>query len=79
MDVGYDDLLATAASDPLIAARLMPGGGLAAEHVPWLVREGVRAFHVGRQVRPGGSAKAYVDAGYVRSWRTLVDDAMARI
>ena len=40
---------------------------------------GVRAFHVGRQVRPGGSVKAYVDAGYVRSWRTLVDDAMARI
>jgi copper homeostasis protein len=79
MDVGYEDLLATAASDPVIAARLMPGGGLAAEHVPWLVREGVRAFHVGRQVRPGGSAKAYVDAGYVRSWRTLVDDAMARI
>jgi copper homeostasis protein len=79
MDVGYDDLLATAASDPVLAARLMQGGGLAAEHVPWLVREGVRAFHVGRQVRPGGSAKAYVDAGYVRSWRTLVDDAMARI
>jgi hypothetical protein len=25
-------------------------------------------------VRPGGSAKAYVDAGYVRSWRSMVDD-----
>jgi copper homeostasis protein len=79
MEVGYDDLLATAESDPLVAARLMAGGGLTAEHVPWLVRQGVRAFHVGPQVRPGGSAKAYVDGGYVRSWRTLLDDAMARI
>ena len=79
LEVGYDDLLATAESDPRIAAKLMPGGGLAAEHVPWLVRQGVRAFHVGPQVRPGGSGKAYVDAGYVRSWRTLLDDAMARL
>jgi len=79
MGVGYDDLLATAESDPAIAAKLMAGGGLSAEHVPWLVRQGVRAFHVGRQVRPGGSSKAYVDAGYVRSWRSLLDDAMERL
>jgi copper homeostasis protein len=79
MATGYDDLLATAESDPAIAAKLMPGGGLAPEHVPWLVRQGVRAFHVGPQVRPGGSNKAYVDAGYVRSWRSLVDDAMERL
>jgi copper homeostasis protein len=79
METGYDDLLATAESDPRIAAKLMPGSGLAAEHVPWLVRQGVRAFHVGPQVRPGGSGKAYVDAGYVRSWRTLLDDAMERL
>jgi copper homeostasis protein len=79
MAVGYDELLATAGSDPAVAARMMPGGGLTAEHVPWLVRQGVRAFHVGPQVRPGGSAKAYVDAGYVRSWRSLVDDAMDRL
>ncbi len=79
MSVGYDDLLATAEADPAVAAKLMPGGGLAAEHVPWLVRQGVRAFHVGRQVRPGASTKAYVDAGYVRSWRTLLDDAMLRL
>ena len=79
MAVGYDDLLATAESDPAIAARLMPGAGLAAEHVPWLVRQGVRAFHVGKQVRPGGSAKSYVDADYVRSWRSLLDSAMERL
>jgi copper homeostasis protein len=73
MTEGYDDLLATAGSDPAIAARLMPGGGLLAEHVPWLVRTGVRAFHLGPQVRPGGSPKAYVDAALTRSWRLLLD------
>ena len=77
MGEGYDDLLATAESDPAIAALLMPGGGLLAEHVPWLVRAGVRAFHLGPQVRPGGSRKAYVDAGLTRSWRLLLDDAVA--
>ena len=70
--VGYDDLLALAQSDPEIAARLLPGEGLVAEQVPWLVRAGVRQFHVDAQVRPGGSSKAYVDAGLVRSWRLLL-------
>ena len=73
MDAGFDDLLATLT--PEIAALAMPGGGVAAEQVPWLLKAGVRQLHLGDQVRPGGSAKAYVDAGYVRSWRTLVDDA----
>jgi copper homeostasis protein len=79
MGEGYDDLLATAESDPAIAALLMPGGGLLAEHVPWLVRTGVRAFHLDEQTRPGGSRKAYVDAGLTRSWRLLLDSAMERI
>jgi copper homeostasis protein len=78
MGVGYDDLLATAGSDPRIAALLMPGGGLQAEHVPWLVRTGVSKFHLDTQVRPGGSLKSYVDAGHVRSWRLLVDSAVGR-
>ena len=79
MAEGYDDLLATAETDPAVAALLMPGGGLRAEHVPWLVRTGVRAFHVDEQTRPGGSRKAYVDAGLTRSWRLLLDSAMDRI
>lgn len=79
MGEGYDDLLALVESDPAIAALAMPGGGLLAEHVPWLVRAGVRAFHLGPQVRPGGSRKAYVDADLVRSWRLLVDDAGSRL
>lgn len=73
MAAGFDDLLATIT--PEIAPLAMPGGGLAAEHVPWLVKAGVRQLHLGDQVRPGGSAKAYVDAEYVRSWRSMVDDA----
>jgi copper homeostasis protein len=79
MGEGYEDLLALVESDPAVAALAMPGGGLLAEHVPWLARAGVRAFHLDRQVRPGGSDKAYVDADLVRSWRLLVDDAAARL
>jgi len=78
MAEGYDDLLATASSDPAIAGLLIAAGGLVAEQVPWLVRAGVRGFHLGSQVRPGGSDKAYVDADLVRSWRLLVDVALAR-
>lgn len=72
MAVGYDDLLESA-QDPAVAGVLMPGGGLNAEHVPWLSRAGVHQFHIGPQARPGGSAKAYVDSGLVRSWRLLLD------
>lgn len=76
---GLDDLTARAA-DPFAARMLMAGGGLEPEHVPWLVRSGVRAFHVGSSVRPDRSwDKAYVDAGYVRSWRLLLDDHTARM
>lgn len=79
MGVGYDDLLATAESDPAIAALLMPGAGLLAEQVPWLVRAGVRQFHLGTQARPGSTYKSYVDADHVRSWRLLLDDAVERL
>jgi copper homeostasis protein len=70
---GLDELTTRAARDPAVARLVMVGGGLAPEHVPWLARSGVRRFHIGRRVRPGGSWKAYVDAELVRSWRTLVD------
>jgi copper homeostasis protein len=46
--------------------------------VPWLVRAGVRQFHVATSVRPGASWKAHVDAGHVRAWRMLLDDASDR-
>jgi copper homeostasis protein len=74
---GLDELCRRAVDDFYAAGLMMPGGGLQPDHVPWLARAGVRKFHVGPQVRPGGSWKAYVDASMVRSWRTLVDDAVA--
>jgi copper homeostasis protein len=77
VSAGLDELCRRASDDPHIAAMMMVGGGLQPDHVPWLARAGVRKFHVGPQVRPGGSWKAYVDASMVRSWRTLVDDAVA--
>ncbi len=75
---GYDDLLASCESDPVIAALAMPGGGLLPEQVPWFARAGVRQFQLGRQARPGASYKSYVDAGHVRSWRLLLDSASER-
>ena len=75
---GLDDLVARARADERARKLIMAGGGLQAEHVPWLVRAGVRAFHIGAAARPLGSNKAYVDPDLVRTWRTLIDDAVQR-
>jgi copper homeostasis protein len=74
---GLDELCRRASDDATVADLIMAGGGLAPDHVPWLARAGVRKFHVGSRVRPSGSWKAYVDAAMVRSWRSLVDDAVS--
>jgi copper homeostasis protein len=71
---GLNDLVARAKADPWAASVIMAGGGLKAEHVPWLARAGVRAFQISSAARPGGSFKAYADEGLVRSWRTLIDE-----
>lgn len=76
---GYDDLLAAVSADPEVAGLALPGGGLQAEQVPWLVRAGVRQLHLGPQVRPGATYRSDVDAGHVRSWRLLVDSLGARV
>jgi copper homeostasis protein len=79
LEAGCDELVDRARSDASVARLLMAGGGLRGEHVPWLARAGVRQFHVGSTVRPGGSwTKSYVDPAHVRSWRMLVDDAVER-
>ena len=70
---GLDDLVARAEADPQVADLIMAGGGLRAEHVPWLYRAGIRAFHIGSPARPQGTWKAWVDPGLVRSWRDLLD------
>lgn len=77
LEAGCDELVDRAAADPRVAQLVMAGGGLRGEHVPWLSRAGVRQFHVGSTVRPGGSwTKSYVDPAHVRSWRMLLDDAV---
>ena len=75
---GLDDLLARATADPFARQLIMAGGGLLPEHVPWLVRAGVRAFHLDAQARPLQSYKAYLDPDLIRTWRDLVDDAIDR-
>ncbi|HEY6687825.1 MAG TPA: copper homeostasis protein CutC [Propionibacteriaceae bacterium] len=75
---GLDDLVARARGDEFARAVIMAGGGLLPEHVPWLVRAGIRAFHIGAAARPLGSLKAYVDPGLVRTWRTLIDHSITR-
>jgi copper homeostasis protein len=73
---GLDELVARARADEFARNVIMAGGDLLPEHVPWLARAGVRAFHIDSAARPRGSQKAYVDADLVRAWRTLVDDAV---
>jgi len=75
---GLDDLVQRAAADRFVRSVMMAGGGLAPEHVPWLARAGIRAFHLASTARPRGSWKAYVDADLVRTWRSLIDDAVGR-
>ncbi|GAA4673927.1 copper homeostasis protein CutC [Nocardioides nanhaiensis] len=75
LEHGLDQLLAQLAADPAAAPLAMAGGGLLAEHVPWLARAGVRQFQVDLQVRPGATLRSYVDADFVRSWRRVLDTA----
>lgn len=77
VEQGLDGLLRRAKEDADVARLIMAGGGLKPEHVPWLVRAGVRAFHIGSPARPGGSFKAYVDSELVTSWRELIDAEVA--
>lgn len=71
---GLDELVQRARADDFARRVIMAGGGLQPEHVPWLVRAGVRAFHIGSSARPLGEYKAYVDPELVRTWRTLLDE-----
>lgn len=77
-DAGHEELIRRARTNRRDAIKILAGGGLHADLVPWLAQAGIRAFHVGTAARPDGSWKAYVDAGYVRAWRTLVDEEVAR-
>ncbi|MGO4255529.1 copper homeostasis protein CutC [Marmoricola sp. RAF53] len=76
---GGDELVERAARDPRTAALVLAAGGLTPEHVPWLIRAGVRQFALGEEARLDGSwTRSSVDAGAVRAWRLLLDDAYHR-
>lgn len=77
LEHGLDDLVRRARADADLAALVVADGDLHPDHVPWLVRAGVRQFHLDDQVRPGGSRKAYVDEALVGSWRRLIDTEVA--
>ena len=62
-----------ARADTKAKSLIMASGGLEPEHVPWLVKAGVRKFHIGQSARPRGYWKDRVDAALVRAWRQLID------
>jgi copper homeostasis protein len=76
---GLDELVRRVRVDDFARRVVMAGGGLLPEHVPWLVRAGVRAFHIGSSARPLGSWKAYLDPELVGTWRTLIDEQVAAV
>lgn len=73
VEQGLDELVGRAATDLRAAGLIMAGGGLAAEHVPWLLRAGIDKFHVGTPVRLGRSYSSPVESSLVHAWRTLLD------
>lgn len=73
VEEGLDDLIRRAKADPRVARLMMAGGALHPDHVPWLVRAGVRAFHVGTPVRISNSYRYSIDDKLVGSWRSLID------
>ncbi len=76
---GAEELIQRASHDPRAAELLLAGGGITPDLVPWLVRAGVRRFAIGSSARTGSSwTRASVDVDHVRSWRMLLDDALAR-
>jgi copper homeostasis protein len=76
---GVEELISRCRSDKRVAPMLTAGGGLTPDVVPWLVRAGVRRFAIGSSARSSESwTRASVDVDHVRSWRMLVDDALAR-
>ena len=76
---GSEELIHRCRQDPRVAALAVAGGGLTPDLVPWLVRAGVRRFAIGSSARTGGTwQRSTVEPESVRSWRMLLDDALAR-
>ncbi|MGV9450115.1 copper homeostasis protein CutC [Streptomyces sp. NPDC003635] len=74
VDEGLPTLLAEAArsGEPGYEQRLLVGGGLRLEHVPYLLSAGIDAFHIGGAARPSGW-RAPVSRPAVAEWRRALD------
>ncbi len=68
VEAGLGALLGEAGNTPPV----LVGGGLRQHHVAPLLDAGVRAFHVGGAVRPGGSFERAVDPHLVALWRRIL-------
>lgn len=79
MDEGLDALLIRCRATAGLAQLVLAGAGLRARHVPWLVRAGVRCFHLAGQVREEGRLTRPVDPQLVRSWRLLTDSSVEHV
>lgn len=67
-EAGLGTLLTEAGNTPPV----LVGGGLRQHHLAPLLGAGVRAFHVGGAVRPGGSFDLPVDPHLVALWRRIL-------
>ncbi len=68
VESGLGTLLTEAGNTPPV----LVGGGLRQHHLAPLLGAGVRAFHVGSAVRPGGSFALPVDPHLVALWRRIL-------
>lgn len=81
---GMEALIARAAAQPTVllrrkfCQRVIVGGGLLMEHLPWLIKAGFRNFHLGSGVRISDSYDQPISQDLVRSWRELIDSEIAR-
>ncbi|MFF3347336.1 copper homeostasis protein CutC [Streptomyces sp. NPDC002779] len=74
VDEGLPTLLAEAArsGEPGYEQRVLVGGGLRLEHVPYLLSAGIDAFHIGGAARPTGWSGPVSEAA-VGEWRRVLD------
>ncbi|MCL7425186.1 copper homeostasis protein CutC [Streptomyces sp. YS415] len=74
VDEGLPTLLAEAArgGEPGYEQRVLVGGGLRLDHVPYLLSAGLDAFHIGGAARPEGWTGPVSQAA-VGEWRRVLD------
>lgn len=79
VDVGLDDLCSRARAEGEVRQLIIAGGGLLPEHIAWLLRAGVRSFHLGCEVREQSSLAHPLNLDLLQSWRKLIDHEAAHL